>query len=193
MKGGKMKNLSTRIIAVSAGLAAFSAALQLIHIGYQSPQWGMWIDLVSVSWLIAFFLFGVKSSFLVSLLGAIIITLFAPDTWLGASMKWLATFPMWGSFFLWSSFSKTKLADFQKVRNLLPPLFIGLFIRCLLIIPINYYYAIPIWTGMTPDKAMSIIPWYIIAVFNIIQGILDVFLAWIIVFRFRLNRFATWE
>lgn len=188
-----MKNLSTRQLAVSAALAALSAVTQLIHLGYQSPQWGMWIDVVAVSWIMAFFLFGVSASFFVSLLGAIVITLFAPDTWLGASMKWVASFPMWGSLFLWQILAKKKISDYQKPLQLVPALVFGLVIRCLLVIPLNYFYAIPIWTGMTPKIAMSVIPWFVIAGFNIVQGILDVGLAWILVFRFRLKRFASWQ
>ena len=172
-----MKPLSNRELALTAALAAVSAVVQLVHLGYQSPQWGMWIDLVAVSWLIAFFLFGLKSSFYVSLLGFIVITLFAPDTWLGASMKWLATAPMWLSLGLFPG-------------KLILPLVIGLIIRSAIIIPINYFYAIPIWTGMSPAVAIRTIPWYIIAGFNSIQGLIDVILAWIIVYRFRINRFA---
>lgn len=181
-----MKSLSNRELALTAALAAVSAVVQLIHLGYQSPQWGMWIDLVAVSWLIAFFLFGLRSSLYVSLLGFIVITLFAPDTWLGASMKWLATAPMWLSLGLFS----TKFKSYQKISSLILPLAIGLIVRSLIIIPINYFYAIPIWTGMSTAVAIKVIPWYIIAGFNSIQGLLDVILAWVIVYRFRLSRFA---
>lgn len=181
-----MKSLSHRELALTAALAAVSAVVQLIHLGYQSPQWGMWIDLVAVSWLIAFFLFGLRSTLYVSLLGFIVITLFAPDTWLGASMKWLATAPMWLSLGLFSK----KFKSYQKISPLILPLVIGLIIRSLIIIPINYFYAIPIWTGMPPAVAIRTIPWYIIAGFNSLQGLIDVILAWTIVYRFRINRFA---
>lgn len=179
-----MKKLPASQLAVFAALAAFSAVLQLIHIGYQSPQWGMWLDLVAVSWLIAFFLFGRKASFYVSLLGALIITLFSPDTWLGASMKWLATAPMW---LILSLYQPTA---YQSLKKLILPLVLALIIRSLIIIPINYYYAIPIWTGMPPSVAIKVIPWYIIAGFNTLQGIIDVSLAWLIVFKFRLSRYS---
>ena len=68
----------------------------------------------------------------------------------------------------------------------------GIIIRSLIVLPLNYYYAIPIWTGMTAQQAISAIPWWVIAGFNAIQGVLDVVLAWILVFRFRLHRFANW-
>lgn len=185
-----MKSLSTRILALSSGLAAISAITQLIHLGYQSPQWGMWIDVVAVSWIIAYFLFGIRSAFLVSLLGALIITLFAPDTWLGALMKWTATMPIWLSLFVWNRIRKQKLSDNNRVMNLIPPLFIGLVLRSLIVIPLNYYIAIPIWTGMTTEVAFKTIPWIIIVAFNSVQGIIDLVLAWLITYKFKLNRFG---
>lgn len=188
-----MKNnkLTSREIAIAAGLAAFSAVAQLIHIGYQSLQFGMWIDVVSVTWIIALFLFGLRMSFIVSIIGAIIITLFAPDTWLGASMKWLASAPIWLLLGLWLIKRKKSYEYYQKFSHLLIPLIIAIVIRCLIVIPVNYFYAIPIWTGMTWEKAMMVIPWYIIALFNIVQSLLDVVFAWLLVFRFRLKRYAS--
>lgn len=187
-----MKTFTTRELVLSAALAAVSATVQLIHIGYQSPQWGMWIDVVAVTWIMAFFLFGVRSALVVSLLGALIITLFAPDTWLGAMMKFTATLPMWLSLFLWLKLKKGKISNYRKIGALIVPVIIGISVRSILVIPINYYFAIPIWTGMTPAQAIAAIPWSIIAGFNVFQGILDVGLAWLIVFRFKIERFASW-
>ena len=173
-----------RVIALSAALASLSAFLQLYHLGYQSPQWGMWLDLVAVTWIIAYFLFSLRSALIVSILGFIIITLFAPDTWLGASMKFVATAPIWLSLAIWAR-------DYRNPKNLITPFILGNILRLLLVLPLNYYYAIPIWTGMTPAQAMTAIPWTIIAVFNIIQTAIDLLLAWVLVYRFRLDRFST--
>jgi riboflavin transporter FmnP len=183
--------LPVRTIGIAAGLAAISAVTQLTHIGYQSPQFGMWIDIVAVSWLVAYFMFGPRLSFIVSILGAIVITLFAPDTWLGASMKWIATTPLWITLAVWIRISHKPLQHYRSPQSLVLPLLIGIFIRCLVVIPLNYYYAIPIWTGMTTAQAMSAIPWYIIAIFNIIQSGIDVGLAWILVYTFKLYRFTS--
>jgi riboflavin transporter FmnP len=187
------KKLTTKEIALAACLSAISAVLQLVHVGYQSPQFGMWIDFVAVTWIIALFLFGMRMAFVVSLVGGIIITLFAPDTWLGASMKWLASFPIWLVLGLWVIKKDSAHAYYKSFKNLLVPLLIAVVIRCLIIIPTNYFYAIPIWTGLTPMKAMVIIPWYVIALFNIVQSIVDVAIAWILVYKFRLERFASHE
>jgi riboflavin transporter len=185
-----MKKLTTRTLALSAALAALSVTVQLIHIGYQSPTWGMWIDVVSVSWIIAYLLFGFRSSLLVSLVGALIITLFAPDTWLGASMKFVATVPVIMALYGWTKFRRKDITFYTKYKHLAIPLLIGIVVRCLVVIPLNYYYAIPIWTGMTPEIAMKAIPWFIIAGFNAVQSVLDVVLAWVVVYTFKLNRFS---
>lgn len=187
----KKSTLKTRELVIAAGLSAVSAVVQILHIGYVSPQWGMWIDIVAVTWIIALLLYGLRMAFIVSIIGAIIITLFAPETWLGASMKWLASLPIWLTLGTWLMLKKKNLGYYKHFKNLVLPLFIGIFVRCLIIIPINYYYAIPIWTKMTPEQAFSAIPWYIIAVFNIVQSVVDVFLAWALVYKFGLIRYGT--
>lgn len=187
----KKKPITIRELSLVAGLAAFSAVVQLIHIGYQSPQFGMWIDIVAVTWIMALFLFGWRMSFLVSLLGALIITFFAPDTWLGASMKLIATLPILFFLAFWLRISKQKIESYSNPKNLVLPIIVAIVVRCLIVIPLNYYYAIPIWTGMDPATSMAAIPWYIIAIFNIVQSLLDVSLAWILVFKFKLERFAS--
>jgi hypothetical protein len=44
---------------------------------------------------------------------------------------------------------------------------------------------------MTPEQAMAAIPWFIIVLFNVVQSIIDVALAWILVYKFRLDRYAS--
>lgn len=180
-----------KTVIFTAVLAAFSAVLQLMHVGYQSPQWGMWIDVVAVSWLVALFLYGVRTAFAVSLLGALTILLFAPDTWLGALMKWTATLPMWLVLGLWCM--KSSPVKFTNPKTLIFPVIIALIIRSLIVLPINYTVAIPIWTGMTTAQAISAIPWYIIVGFNAFQGIIDVALAWFLVYPMKLSRYAQWK
>jgi riboflavin transporter FmnP len=182
---------STKHIAIAAGLSALSATLQLNHVGYQSPTWGMWIDIVAVTWIVAYFLFGFRMSLLVSIMGAVVITLFSPDTWLGASMKFVATIPIIFSLVLWQKIYKNiKVEKYRNTTNLIIPLVVGIAARCLVVLPLNYFYAIPIWTKMTPSAAWAAIPWYIIAGFNAVQTIVDVGLAWVLVYRFKLDRYG---
>jgi riboflavin transporter FmnP len=187
----KKKKITTRELAIAAGLAALSALVQIIHVGYLFPQWGMWIDIVAVTWVIAFLLYGLRTAFIVSLIGAVIITLFAPDTWLGASMKWIASFPSFLVLGLWLIKVKKPLSYYKNPKHLILPVVIAIIIRCLLVLPLNYYYAIPIWTKMTTAQAWQAIPWYIIALFNVAQSIIDVAIAWILVYKFRLDRYSS--
>jgi len=179
-------------ITSAAALAAISASLQLVHIGWMSP-WGMWLDLVAIPWLIAYFLYGGRSALIVSLVGALIITFLDPSTWLGALMKWLATLPMWLAPFVTQKVSRMKLPDFRKPLILLPILAAAIMLRAAITIPVNYYFAIPIWTGLSTVEAMSIIPWWAILLMNAAQGVIEVAVAWLLVFRFRLDRFAAWQ
>lgn len=187
----KKNKLKTRELAIAAGLSALSALVQIIHIGYLSPQWGMWIDIVAVTWVIAFLLFGLRMALIVSIIGAIIITLVAPDTWLGAGMKWIASVPEIIVPGIWIIKNKKPLSYYKNPKHLIAPVVISMVIRCILVLPLNYYYAIPIWTKMTSAQAIAAIPWYIIALFNIVQTAIDVALAWILVYKFRLNRYTS--
>jgi riboflavin transporter FmnP len=185
--------MKTYEISAGAALAAISAVVQIIHIGYLIPNWGMWIDIVAIPWILAFFLYREKMAFSVSVIGAIIITLVDPSSWLGASMKWLATMPMWLMLLIWQRLFKLKLNDYRKISVLISCIIFGIILRGIIIIPLNYYYAIPIWTGMTSEQALAIIPWWIIFSVNAIQGILEVTIAWLLVFKFKLQRYATWK
>lgn len=188
-----MKPLTYREIALAAGLSALSAVAQLLHFGYQSPQWGMWLDAVAIPWLIAFFLFGWRLALIVSLLGSLVITLFSPETWLGAVMKFSATVPLWLMLALWLPFRRAQLLHYQRFSLIIIPFLLGLIMRAALMLPLNYYWAIPIWTGLNVDQALGLIPWYIIAAFNSLQGIADVVLAWLLVFKFRLYRYGSYS
>ncbi|MBN2330517.1 MAG: hypothetical protein JXC85_01770 [Candidatus Aenigmarchaeota archaeon] len=183
--------MSSNEITASAALAAISAALQMMHVGYLSP-WGMWIDLVAVSWILGYFIYGGRTAFAVSIVGALLITLIAPSTWLGAIMKWIATVPM---FLVPVALQKMRgigIDKLAKLRFLVPVILLAVVIRGAIVIPVNYYIAIPIWMGWTPAQAMVYVPWWAIFGINAIQGALEVLLAWLLVFRFRLDRFRTW-
>jgi riboflavin transporter len=186
-------SLNSRELALCGALAAVSAVTQIIHLGIQSAQFGMWIDLVASSWLIAFFLFGIRGALITSIAGALFIALFAGSSWLGAIMKWAATMPMWLSLSIFATLTRKSPALFANLYRLLIPLIIGLLLRCVIIVPLNYYFAIPLWTGMTASKAIEIIPWYVICGFNLVQGFIDVGIAWVIAFRFKLIRFSRWD
>jgi len=184
-------DLSKPELSLYGALAALSAVFQIVHLGFQT-QWGMWIDIVAVPWLIAFFLFGLRGSIFVSVIGSLIITFVAPSTWLGAAAKFIATVPLVLVLYSVQRFFHISRSDLSKARYIIFALVIGLFIRSIITLSFNYYIALPIWIqGKSPAELMVLFPWYVIAGLNAIQGVIDVVLAWILVYRYKLSRFAT--
>lgn len=180
----------TRRLAILASLASISALFQLLHIGIKT-QWGMWIDIVAVPWIMAYFLFGMKGGLIVSFVGSIIITLVAPDTWLGASAKFIATVPMFFILYASTLIFKKKINQFKRLKSIFLPILIAIGIRGILMFFFNYYFALPIWIpGKTPTQLMAIFPWYIIIGINAAQGIIDVIFSWTLVFKYKLSRFG---
>ena len=108
-------------------------------------------------------------------------------------MKLVASIPSVLALFAWATMVKTDKSYYKNPHRLWIPLCIAIVIRCLIVIPLNYYYVIPIWTGMSPAVAMKVIPWFVIAGFNGVQTIIDVWFAWMLVYTFKLNRFASGE
>ncbi len=184
--------MKTYEITAAAALAAISVVLQVVHVGWASP-WGMWIDLVSVSWIIAYLLYGGRTSIIVSVVVAIMITLVAPSTWLGAALKWVATMPMIVIPMIMQKTMGLKLQDFRKPSLLVLAIAAAVVLRVLIVIPANYYFAIPVWTGWSPAESMTFVPWWAIMIMNVAQGAIEVVLAWLLVFRFRLDRFSSWQ
>jgi riboflavin transporter FmnP len=169
-----MKNnyLLTRRLAVFAALAAISALFQLLHIGFKT-QWGMWIDIVAVPWIVAYFLFGIRGGLTVSLVGSIIIT--------------LMFLVLYGVTLIF----KKNITQFKKLRNIILPVLVAISLRGILMFFFNYYFALPIWIpGKTSIELMNIFPWYIIVGINAVQGVIDVVFAWILVFPYKLSRFS---
>jgi riboflavin transporter FmnP len=148
-----------------------------------------------VTWFIAYFLMGFKPSFTTALIVGLIITLFVPDVFpgLGAIMKLLATVPVLLTMFIYNKLYQSKPSKFRSFRFVILPLIAGIILRLIIIIPTNYLIAIPLWTKMSTIQAWSTIPWPLIAVFNIIQTFLDVIIAWLIVYRFRIEKFSDYN
>jgi len=177
-----MKELNLYRYVSVAMLAALGIVFQFLHVGYLSP-WGMWIDLVAVPVILALFLFDFKHSLAVAALIALIISIGAPSGFIGAIMKFLGTLPM---FLVLGLGAKWKKMDLSKLPPLLILLTVALALRAIITVFANYYWALPIWMNMTTAQAFAAIPWWIIAGLNIIQGIVEVSLAWVLAFKFKL-------
>lgn len=187
MKKQKSQASLIRELTLYGALAALSAAAQLLHIGYQT-QWGMWIDVVGVSWIMAYMLFGLRGGLIVSTVGAIIISLVAPETWLGATAKYIATVPVILVLDLFVRFFHIKRQDYRDVKKLIGPVIAAVFIRGIIMFFFNYSFALHIWIpGKTSAELMMVIPPFIVIGINGIQTLLDVFLAWALLYPGKLS------
>lgn len=208
---------TTDEIVIAGLFGAISIVFQIVHIGLPSPI-GMWIDLVGVSWLLAYFLKGFRTALLTAVLATIVIALVAPTGPLGAFMKFMATVPMFliPALALYMVKQKKYLKDIRFAGfTLLPALLVRLFI----VLPLNVYVAIPIWTGVSFEKVVPELikrtadfcnTWGLtsiahalsgmssgeailfllafLAVLNIIQGVFEFGVAWFLSFRTQLGK-----
>jgi len=248
-----------QIVSVSM-LSAIAVVFQLIHgvVGIETG-FGMTVDIVGVPLMLAFFMFGLESALYTAAVTALALTLISPESWLGASMKFAATVPMFlvpayylmlekgkrgkiiGSIglgaltmiavFLISIYTNiyAKLAvSHEIILGLLPIAAIALFAwglgmawerkkpdvdwnalaswkkagalmvfaiiaRGAAMVIANYYFAGPLFFGMSTEQMLKAIPWQLIFGWNAIQGALEYIAAWIIAYRFRIaEKYGKW-
>lgn len=172
----KHKIDKTKLIITASLLAAFSFLIQLMP--FWPTTWGMRIDLVAVPWLISLFLLGIEGGLISAFSASFFIGLAAVAGYLGAGMKLISTLPLILFLGIGSKFKGRK----KHYWYLLSFLF-AVFIRCILMVYVNYYFALPIWMSMTTEEIFAAVPVYWIIVPNIIQSIIDFGIAWLIVFR----------
>ena len=208
---------STDEVVVAGMFAAISIVFQVVHIGFPSPI-GMWVDLVGIPWLLAYFLKGFRTALLTAVIATIVIALVCPTGPLGASMKFVATVPMFfiPALSLYASKQKKHLKDIKFASFALFP---ALLVRLLITLPLNVYFAIPIWTGVSFETAVPemikrtidfcntwgltsvsttlsnissgeaiLVLLAFLAVLNIIQGIFEFGVAWFLSFKTQLNK-----
>jgi len=256
--------MKTYDLVIIGLLAALAGVFQVTHGVLGIPTgFGMTVDLVAVPALLALYLFGFEHALWVLVIASLIITVVAPDSWLGASMKFAATLPMIAvpALYLLSTKSRVHFAVFlgaffvlslaafalsgganlalspvipkslpggslilglapvalfclmalallyvwrawgaglrsKPLRNeaiAVTLLVAALALRGLAMVISNYYYAGPLFWGMSPDKLIAMVPWYAIAGWNAFQGILEVGVAWVVAYRFGFaERYGRW-
>jgi riboflavin transporter FmnP len=113
----KNKNI-TLIIAGGAIFAALSYALQVITAPYvdvlRVPGWFIaFFDPVSIIWIMSFFIFGLEGGLLTSVIGAILLVTTdpTPASFVGPSMKFIATITLMVTPWVITKIKKTKLSS----------------------------------------------------------------------------------
>ncbi|MHA2406100.1 MAG: hypothetical protein ACXACH_05040 [Candidatus Hermodarchaeia archaeon] len=165
--------------------------------------WGMKIDFVGTVWVLSYFLYNLPVAFSVSIITALYIALITPTSFVGATMKFVATVPMFLIPALVSYLPFFPNRSSKIFNNLF--LIIGLsilanIVRLLVATAVNYYWAIPLWTGIPTEKILntmfggSFLAFIVfVAGLNVVQGIVDILIAWMLAFKVKLSTmFGTW-
>lgn len=165
--------------------------------------WGMKIDFVGVVWVLAFFLYGTAEALYVSIIATIFILGYSPTTFVGATMKFIATVPMFlvPGLLLRLPLSSEKSSNvFNRVLVMSTAGFLAILVRVIACSIANYYWAIPLFLGMPSDVVLqtrfgnSIWVFVVfVASMNVLQGIIDILAPWFLAFRLGLREhFGTW-
>ena len=278
--------MKTYKLTAIAMLSCMAALLQISNSVIGIPTgFGMTVDLVGVPIILGFLLFGLDAALYISILTALVITLAAPTSWIGAIMKFTATVPMFlvpafymlsmkknfdlgkllinvffalfislmlfilsisanlagkayvpsitstvytvprldylsfkemsvsasdlllgllpiaaivlFSFILlhfWGRYSKdTTPLIFSSAEAMAVVMIVSILVRGIAMIVSNYFFAGPLFFGISPEVFMEKVPWYLIFGWNVFQGAVEVILAWTLAFRFGfMERYMKW-
>jgi len=165
--------------------------------------WGMKIDFVGVIWVLAFFLYGLSEALCVSTIATIFILGYSPTAFVGATMKFIATVPMFlvPAAFRYLPISSEKASKvFNSIWAITAVGIFAILVRVIACSIANYYWAIPLFFGMPSEVVLQRMfgnsIWAFIASvagMNVLQGIVDIVVPWFLVFKGRLGRyFGTW-
>lgn len=162
--------------------------------------WGMKIDFVGTIWVLAYFLYGLKEALSVSVITAIFISMVMPTGFLGATMKLIATIPMFVIPELISQFygSKRRAKMFSNIIIITISGILATIVRMVVATLLNLYWAIPLWYNIPQAEVINALGGWValitlVAGFNVIQGIVDILVSWLLAFKFNLSEyFGTW-
>jgi riboflavin transporter FmnP len=162
--------------------------------------WGMKIDFVGVIWILAYFLYGLKEALSVSIITAIFISMVMPTGFLGATMKLIATLPMFLIPELIARFygSNKSAKIFNNIIIITISCILAIIVRMIVATILNLYWAIPIWFNISQGEVLNSLGGWValvtlVAGFNVIQGIIDILVSWLLAFKFNLSEyFGTW-
>lgn len=189
---------TTLRIAGAALFAALSTLLQFVPI-YVTP-WGMAIDLVAVPWVICYFVFGFESALVCSLISLPTVGLVGGGGFVGAIMKFVAS--IWMFVIPTALVLKIREGRYAIVKRALIFVLVSIgaiVIRDLVAVLFNFYFAIPVFFGISIEEGASWVVGVseaflkglfgelnllltfalIIAFWNTLQGAIDLVISWV--------------
>jgi len=88
--------------------------------------------------------------------------------------------------YLWQRYGQdVKISSLANPWTAIMVTALALLVRGVSTVVANYYYAGPIFFGITTEQFMATVPWYLIFGWNAIQGIIEMAFAWTIAFKFK--------
>ncbi|MCW4035470.1 MAG: hypothetical protein NWF03_08920 [Candidatus Bathyarchaeota archaeon] len=139
-------------IAGAAILAPLTILLQSLPPIFITP-WMLRVDLVAIPWMICWILFGLKPALLSLIISAPLVGFVGPFAGgaIGAIMKPLASVWMFliPAIFAWKIGGTKKLLENK--RLFIVAGILALAVRAAVTICVNFYFALPVFYGMTPD------------------------------------------
>ena len=188
-------------IAVLSALAIIFDVLADI-LPLRAP-WGMKIDFVGTVWVLSYFLYELPVALPVSAITTLYIALLMPTGFVGASMKFIATLPMFlipaiASYL--PCFAPRRAKIFDSVRLTVGLCILATAVRLLVATAVNYYWAVPLWTGIPTDEILgamfngSLFAFIaFVAGMNVLQGVVDILVPWMLAFKLKLSTmYGTW-
>jgi riboflavin transporter FmnP len=198
------KSTTTYFIASTALLSTLSIIFEIIP-SFRVP-WGMKIDFVGVIWVLSYFLYGLKESLSVSIITTLFILAYSPTGYVGAIMKFVATLPMFlapATLVQLPFLSNKSSKSFNRILVITLASILALLSRVVIATVVNFYWAIPLWTGIPTNEILdnqilgfngSILAFVVfVATMNLVQGIVDILVPWIVAYKFKLlDYLGTW-
>jgi len=186
-------------VTSAAICSAVSAILGLLPPIYVTP-WFMRIDIVAVPWLVCWFVFGFRAAMLSALISIPIVGFFEPFAggWVGGVMKFVASIWMFAIPALFA----IKLGGREKIINNKKLFFVvalvSVIVRDFVCLMFNFYFAFPVFFNMSVQDIANLFSFLRspvgiwlgvggltafaveVAVWNSVQGFVDVFVSWTI-------------
>ncbi|MBM5804680.1 MAG: hypothetical protein FJZ49_01175 [Candidatus Verstraetearchaeota archaeon] len=187
-------------ISVVASMLALTAVFELINraLPLRAP-WGMSIDFVALPVMIVFFILGIRYALLTGVGLFAILMVIGYASFVGAVMKFSTTISMvlvLGALQLTPLRDRSNLAlTYRSVARFAPAGALALLARCVVAVFLNYYWAIPLFFAMPVEQVIQSFffgsMWGFVSFvsgMNVTQGVIDLAVAWIIVFGFGLAK-----
>ncbi|MDH5770985.1 MAG: hypothetical protein OEZ25_06845 [Candidatus Bathyarchaeota archaeon] len=193
------KDTKTYAVVTTAVLSTLSIIFEVIP-SFRIP-WGMKIDFVGVVWVLAYFLYGLKEALGVSVITTLFILGYSPTTFVGATMKFIATLPMFlipVGLMHSPFFSEKTSRSFNRLPVMVMMCVLATSVRLIVTSVVNLYWAIPLFWGITSDAVLEVfggvVPFVVfVASMNLLQSIVDVVVPWILAYKFKLAEYlGTW-